>query len=326
MRIFVTGGTGFIGGYVTELALKRGHELRCLARNERKTKTLTQARCAVFKGDVLDPDSLLGGMQGCDAVIHLANVYSFWESDARVYMRVNVEGTRNVMECALKIGVPKVVHVSSAVVFGVPTDVPFTEESTPRLVHATDYARSKYEGDRLCWQLYHQRALPLVSIYPGAVIGAGDVKPTGQYLQNLLEGKLPAAVFPRSVITLVYVRDVAEAIVRAAESEHTIGRKYLVGKERLSFADVNRMVQEISGVSIPGMVLPGPAVTATAALLTGIAAVTGKPPLWGLSRDMARIMHYGFRFDGSKAERELGIRYTPVRTALEEAIVSYRSS
>jgi dihydroflavonol-4-reductase len=265
-------------------------------------------------------------MKDCDGVIHLANVYSFWEPDRRVYARVNIEGSRHVMECALEASIPKVVHVSSAVVYGLPAESPFAEKSAPRLVHPTEYARTKYEGDQLCWELHKRRGLPLVGIYPGAVIGAGDTKPSGQYIQNLLGRKLPVAVFPESVITAVYVRDVAEAVMRAAEKEDTIGKRYLVGAEQLSFADINRMVHDVSGVSIPKMILPGPMVMATAALLTGIAAVIRKPPLWGLSLDMARMLRLGFLFDGSKAERELGLRYTPVRVAIEEAIRSYQSS
>jgi hypothetical protein len=161
-------------------------------------------------------------------------------------------------------------------------------------MNATEYARTKSEGDRLCWELHQRRGLPLVGIYPGAVIGAGHIKPSGQYIQNLLGRKLPVTIFPRSVFTVVYVRDVAEAIIRAIEKEDTIGQRYLVGKEQLTLADINRMVHEVSTVSIPRIGLPAPMVMATAAILTGIAAVIKKPPLWGLSLDMARMLRLDF--------------------------------
>lgn len=326
MRIFITGGTGFIGRHVVNRALKSGHEPRCLVRDPHKAAGLSDRGIEIVPGDVLQPDSVRRGMKDCDCLIHLANVYSFWEPDKRIYGRVNIEGTRNVMECALAASIPKVVHVSSAVVFGHPQDCLFTERSEPRLVHPTEYARTKYTGDQICWELHQKRGLPLVGIYPGAVVGAGDTKPSGQYIQNLLGRKLPAQVFPHSAITVIHVHDVAEAIVRAAEKQGTIGQRYLVGATQLSFAEINRMVHEVSGVPIPKMVLPGPMVMATAAALTAIAAITKRPPLWGLSLDMARMLRLGFRFDGSKAERELGIRYTPVRTAIEEAIAFYQSS
>lgn len=325
MKIFITGGTGFIGRCVAERALKSGHDVRCLLRDQQKAARLPNGTRFAL-GDVMDAESLRQGMKDCDGVVHLANVYSFWESDRRIYARVNIEGTRNVMESALEMRVPKVVHVSSAVVFGQPAEIPFHEQSIPRLMNATEYARTKSEGDRLCWELHQRRGLPLVGIYPGAVIGAGHIKPSGQYIQNLLGRKLPVTIFPRSVFTVVYVRDVAEAIIRAIEKEDTIGQRYLVGKEQLTLADINRMVHEVSTVSIPRIGLPAPMVMATAAILTGIAAVIKKPPLWGLSLDMARMLRLGFQFDGSKAERDLGLRYTPVRVAFEEAITSYQSS
>jgi dihydroflavonol-4-reductase len=326
MRMFVTGGTGFIGRHVVDRALKSGHRLRCLIRDQHKAGGLSERGIEVVVGNVVQPDSVRWGMKDCDCLIHLADVYSFWEPDKRIYSRMNIEGTRSLMEYALETNIPKVVHVSSAVVFGQPQECPFTEKSVPRLVCPTEYARTKYEGDQICWGLHEKRGLPLVVIYPGTALGAGDIKPSGQYILNLLRRVLPAVVFPDSAVTVVHVRDVAEAIVRAAEKEDTIGQRYLVGATQLSLGEINRIVHEISAVPIPGMVLPGPMVMTIAAMLTGIAAITKRPPLWGLSLDMARMLRLGFRFDGSKAERELGLRYTPVRIAIEEAIRSYQSS
>ncbi len=326
MRLFITGGTGFIGKHVVALALQRGHELRCLVRDPRTAESLAPGGVTLINGDLLDPDALRRGMEGCDGLLHLANVYSFWEPDRSVYMRVNVTGTRHVMECALAAGVRKIVHVSSAVTFGEPAERPFTEESESRPIHLTAYARSKLAGDQLCWQLHADRGLPLAGIYPGSVVGPGDEKPSGQLLRNLLGRKMPALVYPRTVFTFVHVRDVAQAIVRAAEDERTLGQKYLVGKEHWSLGDLYRAVRELSGVPLPRMVLPDPAVVAGAWFLTGIADLTKRPPALGLSRDMARIMSRGFCFDGGKAERELGITYTPVRAALEEIIAAHRSA
>lgn len=326
MRIFITGGTGFIGKHVVELASQRDHELRCLVRDPRKARSLTGGSVALIAGDVLDPDSLGRSMEGCDGVIHLANVYSFWEPDRRIYTRVNVTGTRNVMECVLSTGIRKVVHVSSAVVFGEPVERPFTEQSTPRITHLTEYARSKLEGDQICWQLHQRQGLPLVTICPGAVVGPGDDKPSGQLLWSLLEHKMPALVFPRTVLTFVHVRDVAEAIIHAAEDERTVGQKYLVGKEHWTLGGIYQAVHELSRVPLPRLVLPDLAVSATGWLLSGVANLTKRAPALGLSRDMACMMSRGFCFDGSKAERELGISYTPVRTALVEFIAQHRST
>jgi nucleoside-diphosphate-sugar epimerase len=140
----------------------------------------------------------------------------------------------------------------------------------------------------------------------------------------LINRRLPARVFEDAVMTFVHVKDVAEVIVRAAEKEDNIGERYFVGKCRMSFREINEMVSEISGVSLPKLRLPNPLVMMNAVLLTGLANLIKKPPPWGMSIDQMRVMHEGFSVEGSKVERELCVNYTPIRIAIEEAIASYR--
>lgn len=275
------------------------------------------------RGDVTDKDSLPEAMRGREWVINLANIYSFWEPNRRVFTDVNVEGTRNVMECALETGVSKVVHVSTTVVYGRPEDSPFIEESSVGPVRFSEYARTKYGGDVIAWELHEKKGLPLVMVYPGAVLGPDDPKATGQFIRDLMNRRLPAKVFQDSILTFVHVGDVAEAIVRAAEKENNLGEKYFVGKHQLSIGEVGEMVGQISGVPLPKISLPGFLVMVNATLLTWLAN-RKKPPLYGMSVDQMRTMKQGLRFDGRKAERELGITYTPIRVALEEAIASYQ--
>jgi len=323
MKTFITGATGFIGTHLVKRLAQTEHEMCCLVRKTSHIREL-ELSATLVTGDVTDKDSLLEGMRGCDWVINLANVYSFWEPNKQVYMDVNVEGTRNVIECALETGVSKVVHVSTAVIYGKPADCPFTEGSPVGPVRFSEYARTKYAGDLIAWELDEKKGLPLVMIYPGSVLGPGDPKASGQYIQGLIHRRLPATVFHDSILTWVHVKDVAEAIVKAVEKENNVGEKYLVGKHQLSFQKVNTMIRDISGVPLPKIRLPAPLVMVNAALLTWLADLIKKPPMWGMSTDQMRTMKEGFRFDGSKAERELGIAYTPIRVALEEAIASYQ--
>ena len=308
MRVFVTGGTGFVGKPTVGRLVEDGHEVRCLVRRTSRTGELEQRGCELAYGDVTDKVSVLEGMSGCEWVVHLANVYSFWEPDRSVYRKVNVEGTRNVMEAAFEAGVSKVAHVSTLVVWGNTPDAPFTEESPLGTARFTEYAQSKYEGDLLVWELYRQRGLPVVVLYPGAVLGAGDPNATGQYVRDLIEGRVPGRVFEDSAFTYVHVDDVAEAIVRALEKAGNLGEKYLVGKHTLTTGELTRMVGEISGVPLPKRRLPGPVV------MTGAV---------DMSTDLMRNTKEGAVFDGSKAERELGLTYTPIRVAIEEEIASH---
>jgi dihydroflavonol-4-reductase len=324
MRIFITGGTGFIGTHLVQRLALTQHRMACLVRKTSNVSTLNKVGATLVTGDVTDRDSLLQAMKGCCGVINLANVYSFWEPDRRVYREVNVKGTRNVMEVALELGVSKVLHVSTALIYGKPADVPFTEESPVGPARFCEYAETKYQGDLIAWELCEKKRLPLVMIYPAAVLGSGDSKATGQLIQDLIDRRLPATAFHGPIVTWVHVRDVAEAIVRAMDKEDNLGEKYLVGKEQLSIGQFYRMVSEISGVPLPRFHLPDSLAMASARLLTWLADLTKKPPLWGMAVDEISTIKEGFRLDGSKAERELGVIYTPIRLAIEGAIASYR--
>jgi len=326
MRTFITGGTGFIGTHVARRLAQAGHEMRCLIRKPtRAAQQLKELGANLVPGDVIDKASVLRGMEGCDWVIHLAGLYSFWEPNNRIFKEINVDGTRNVMECALETKVSKVVHVSTAGIYGKPIDCPFTEESKIGPIHFCEYFRTKYEGDLIVWDLCKNKSLPVVVVYPTAVVGPGDPNATGKYIVDLIQRRLPATVLNDAIITFVHVKDVAEVIVRAAEKQDNIREKYLVGKHQMSFGEINQMVSEISGVPLPKLRLPDSITMFNAVLLTGLANIIKKQPPWGMSIGQIKVMREGFRVDGSKVERELGISYTPIRFALEEAIASYQS-
>jgi dihydroflavonol-4-reductase len=325
MKTFITGATGFIGSHLVRRLLQSDHELCCLVRGiNAACEQLKKQGVTLAIGDVTDKASVLRGMKGCDWVFHLAGLYSFWEPDNRMFKHINVNGTRNVMECALETKVSKVVHVSTVGIYGKPEDCPFIEESKVGPVRFCEYFETKYEGDLIVWDLFKTKGLPVVVVYPSAVLGPGDPKATGQYIVNLIRRRLPATVLNDSIFTFVHVRDVAEVIIRAAEKKNNIGEKYLIGKQQMSFGEINQMVSEISGIPLPRLRLPNSLTMINAALLTGLASLLKKEPLWGMSTAQMRVMQEGTIADGSKAERELGISYTPIRVALEEAVASYQ--
>ncbi|MCJ7457529.1 MAG: NAD-dependent epimerase/dehydratase family protein, partial [candidate division Zixibacteria bacterium] len=206
MKIFITGATGFIGTHLVRRLAQTEHKLYCLVRKTSNVSELDKPGVTLITGDVTDKHSLLKGMKGCDWVVNLANVYSFWEPDNRVFRLVNVEGTRNVLESALETGVSKVLHISTAGIYGKPADSPFTEESPVGPVRFSQYFQTKYEGDLIAWEFFEKKRLPLLLVYPGAVLGPGDPKATGKYIDDLIHRRLPARVFEDSVLTWVYVK------------------------------------------------------------------------------------------------------------------------
>ena len=324
MKIFITGGTGFIGSYTTELLSKTNHQLKLLVRKTGNSSFLNKRNVTIVEGDLKDKQSLLEGMKDCDSVINIAALYSLWEPNKKIYNEINVNGTRNVMECALEAKIKKVVHISTAGVYGKPKEDPFTEESPVGPIQYSEYFKTKYEGELIAWDLHENKGLPLVVIYPVCVLGAGDTKASGRYIQDIINRRLPATVFRNGMFSYVYVKDVAQAIVNALEKENNIGEKYLVGNYRYTWGEINKMISEISGVPLPRFNLPDSITMMNAFFLTGLANMIKKPPLWGMAIDQMKVMKVGFSVDGSKAERELGIKYTPIRVALEEAINSFK--
>ena len=326
MKIFLTGATGFIGAHLVRRLHETDCELVCLVRQSSDVGDLEACGARIAIGDVTDKASVVAGMRGCDSVFHLANLYSFWEPDPRVYTRVNIDGTRNVMEAVLETGVSKVVHVSSVVTYGRPASLPFAENTPEGPRQFSEYARTKFAGDRLAWRMREEAGLPLVVVYPAAVVGPGDTKASGRYVMNLIHRRIPTRVYDDSILTWVDVRDAVEVIVRAMDRDGNIGERYLACGERLTNREFCRLVCDIGGVNVPRIHQPDILVRFNAALLTALAGVTRRPPPWGMSVDQMRTLREGIEADGGKAQRELGIAYTPIRTALQQTIAQYRQS
>lgn len=321
MKIFVTGGTGFIGGYLVKLLSKTEHQLVCLARKSSNIRTLQDLGAKVVVGDLLDKASLIKGMQGSDWIVNLASNFVFWIPNKNVYREVNIQGTQNIMESALEVGVSKIVHVSTQAVYGNAL-WPITEDSDFGSYCPSQYAQTKREGDQIAWWMFREKGLPLVMIYPGSVIGANDPKAPGRYLKNIALRRMPGQVVINSPFPWVYVEDVCEAILKALEKENNIGEKYFVSGCILTFGEMNQLIAEIAEVKLPWLILPDSVATASARLLTWIADLIKKPPLLDLSVDQVALMKQGYITDGSKATRELGLSYTPIRVAVRQALGS----
>lgn len=324
MKIFITGGTGFIGTQVVKRLSQTEHKLYCLVRKESNISEIEKFGPDLIIGDVTNKASIYKGMAGCDWVIHLANIYSFWEPDKSIYKEVNVKGTQNAMECALETGVSKIVHLSTLAVYGKPLDSPFTEESSIGPTRFSEYARTKYEGELIAWELYTKKKLPLIVLYPGGVLGPNDPKTSGQYIKSIIFRKIPATAFNNSILTWVYVKDVANAIINALEKKDNIGEKYFIGEHKLTFHKFNNIISEISNVPLPKINLSNNIAFLFATLLTAVANCKKKPPLFSMAIDQIKTMKEGCIANGSKAKRELNITYTPIKLILENAIKSFK--
>ena len=321
MTVVVTGATGFIGARLVPRLLQRGHTVRALVRRPDQAGHLRALGVQLLPGDVTRSEGLTEGLRGADWLLHLANHYSLHERDERVYTRLNVQGNRNVMQAALEAGVGKIVHVSSGVSYGISPDQPLREDSRVG-PHPNAYWRTKHEGDEVVWS-FHRQGLPVVMVYPGAVVGPGDPNATGQWIRRIVRQRQVLRAFEDSGFTFVHVDDVAEAIVRAAEREDNVGERYLIGREDWTNRAFVELVAEVSERPRPPIVLPDRVAYTSAALLERLERWTGLPPMLGFTGNSARHLAAGFRFGSRKAEEELGLTYTPVRQAVAEDIATF---
>lgn len=318
MRAAVTGGSGVVGSALVQHLIESGHDVRALSRSAASTALLTSWGAEPVVGDVLDPDSLATLFSGADVVFHVAGVNEMCSTHPERMWRVNVDGTRSVMTVCKSVGVERLVHTSSAVTIGEKGGDIGTEWSDHRGFFLSEYERSKTQAERVA--LSEADGLDVVSVNPSSVQGPGRATGTGRIFLAAANGKLPV-VFD-TTISLVDIDDCARGHLLAAE--HGIsGERYLLSGAAIDMRTAMRMLSESVGRRLAPWYLRPEAVKGLAAVVeTAYGLTGGQPPL---CREAARVMLHGHRYDGSRAERDLGLSYRPVEETIRRTVAWFRS-
>jgi dihydroflavonol-4-reductase len=316
MTTLVTGGTGFVGGAIVAALRARGEAVRVLARPTSGTAHVASLGAEVVTGDILDPASLTRAFQGCTRVYHAAAIYAFWVRDRSALMRTEVDGTRAVMDAALACGVERVVYTSTAMVIGERRGAVGTEATVHRGVFNTAYEEAKYRAERVVDD-YASRGLPVVTVNPGGVYGPGGVTPTVTAVVSAVNGRLPAML--GGALSIVHVDDVAEGHLLAMQRGRA-GDRYILSAEVMDAAEFVGRACDVAGASRPA-VMPLAVARALAAVLEPVARLTGRPP--SVARDTVAMLTQGLRVDGTRAARELGVRYRSYEESLPAALRWY---
>jgi dihydroflavonol-4-reductase len=318
----VTGGSGFVGRAVVQELLAQGRAVRVLARNPNHP-ALAGLPVEVALGDLRDPVSLGLALNGCTRLFHVAADYRLWVPRPEEMYAVNVDGTRQLLAAAQERGLERVVYTSTVGTLGNPGDGTPGREDTP--VSQKDmvghYKRSKFIAEGVALE-FAAAGLPLVVVNPSTPIGPWDWRPTptGQMIVDFLKGRLPA--YLETGLNLIHVADVARGHL-LAEAKGQVGEKYILGHENLSLSQILRLLAEISGRPAPRVKLPYWPVLALAYVDEFWANhISGKPP--GVPLTAVRMARKFMYFDNTKAVKYLGLPLTPVRQALEEAMVWFR--
>lgn len=316
MRVLVTGGTGFVGGAIVRALVKQGHQVRVLARRTSRTDHLTAGGVEIAYGDILDGSSIEVALQGCDMLYHAAALYDLWGLDEEAFMQTEVEGTRYALEAALKTGVGKVVYTSTSLTVGERKGEVGTETTQHRGYFLSKYEQAKFEAEQVATS-YLDKRLPIIMVNPAGVYGPGDFKPTGRFVVDFLNGRMPGLF--RSSTSLVYIDDVGAGHVLAA-SKGRVGERYILCGNTLTMKEWASVLCRLSGAKMPPTV-PVFLAGMNASFGEMVSRFTKRPPI--LSKETFRIIAHGFQVDGSKAVKELGIEYTPLEEGLRQTVIWY---
>lgn len=322
MKALVTGATGFVGGAVARALVRRGIDVRVIARGGSDLQNLQGLPHELVTGDLRDQASLRSALTGCSQLYHVAAHYALWAKDPSIFYDVNVLGTKNLLEAARDVGTERIVYCSTIGAIGLPPSGGLGTEETPVSLEqmAGHYKRSKYLAEQEVLKLA-KAGLPVVIVNPSAPVGAADVKPTptGQIVVDFMKGRMPAYI--ETGLNIVDVDDVAAGHLLAMEKGRT-GERYILGGKNLMLREVLEILSRLSGVKAPTIKLPRLAILPLAYLNLWVANMTGQPPRIPL--EGVKMAKYKMHYDCSKAIRELGIPQTPPEVALEKAVKWFR--
>lgn len=322
-KVLITGGTGFLGSYIIKELVEKGYAVRAIRHSKKLPSWISKEvfeKVEWVDGDVLDVVSLEEAMEGVDIVIHSAAIVSFINKEKKEMLKVNVDGTANVVNIALEKGVKRLVHISSVAALGRTVGGGHVDEEKKweESKVNTYYAKSKYRAELEVWRGVAE-GLEAVVLNPSTIIGYGDWNSGScAIFKNLHEG---FNWYPPGINGFVDVEDVARVTVILMESEIS-EQRFIVNGDTWSFKKIMDTMADAFGRKRPtGKITP---------FLLKIAwraeklksFFTGKRPL--LTKESARVALSKTYFENDKILKALPqFSFTPLETSIQRACDKY---
>lgn len=314
--ILVTGGTGFLGSYVLKELIEKGKKVRAIRRKSSSSfpfKNLSE-KIEWVEGDVLDVVSLNVAMNGIEQIYHCAGVVAFSPKEKNNIMKVNVEGTANVVNLALENKIKKLVHASSMAALGRTEHQQLIDENTlwEESKLNSNYAISKHLGEMEVWRGINE-GLNAVIVNPSVILGTGDW--TNGALRFFPRVKKGMPFYSTHTTGFVDVRDVAKTMIALMESNIS-GERFIISSENWTYRDLFNEMAENFGVKKP-LVKISPLLSSLAWRLEAVRKmITGGTPL--VTRETARTVNNSFLYSNSKIKSALNYEFIPLKQTIKE--------
>ena len=316
MKVFVTGGTGFIGANLIRLLLQNNYAVRVLVRPESNLDNLKNLEVEIVEGNLTDAN-LSQSLKGCKILFHCAAHYSLWQRDRLLLEQYNIIGTRNILASARQAGIERTIYTSSVAAIGVKPGVAVNENYQSPVENLVGYyKKSKYWAEQEA-QNAVKLGQDIVIVNPSTPIGPWDIKPTptGDLILRFLRRKMPAYV--NTGFNFIDVRDVAQGHLLALEKGKT-GERYILGNQNLTLKQFLDLLSEITGLPAPEKTIPVWLPLGIAWVDEMILANLGKKP--SLPLDGVKMSRQPMYYNPSKAVQELGLPQSSIKTALKDAV------
>lgn len=318
--VFVSGATGLLGSHVVRELVARNYSVKAFVEYNANTATINGLKnLEICYGTILDADALVRESAKCMYIIHVAASTCVFPSRNKLVKEINVTGTKNMIEAALRNNTKRMIHVGSANTFGYSSIDNPGNETLPFCCgkFKLDYIDSKFEAHQEVLNAVNEKQLPAIIVCPTFMLGKYDSKPgSGALVASIYNNTLPG--YTKGGKNYVHVNDVAIAIVNALHMGK-IGESYILGHQNLNYKEAFELIAKSTGRKAPQLCLPKWLTVfygATNELFCKAVGITPKVTL-----AIARIGNEGFYYDSRKAIRELKMPQTPIDVAVRDCFL-----
>lgn len=306
-EFLVTGATGFVGSWLARRLVKEGHQVRVLCRNPKGLDQDLREQCDIAQGDITQPESVIRAAQKVNRVYHLAGLVAYTDDQRLAMEKVNIQGTKNVIDACLKNDVPELVYMSSVVAIGASFKPVVLDENSAYTISKLNlgYFETKREAEDVVMKAHQSGRIKAFFLNPSTIYGPGDFKKGSRKIQlKVALGKFP--FYTSGGVSVVSIDDVIEGVVQVT-ARGRAGERYILSGDNLTIRDLFIKIAREMNVKAPWIHLPTP-----------IVRMMGK--FGGLSRESSYTSTMYHWFDNSKATRDLGLNFKSSDVAIKESV------